>query len=167
LRRLFLLASLVAALPKRVRGQDAVPSSMVAAGARILAQMIQTARAKVIAGGVKPVPIGVHRGLLGYFPDSLLRKARFAAGQDDGAALPALAFGYGHAAAVTLGEVVVFRDPRAAETDLKLWAHELTHVLQYQRWGIDGFAERYVSGRESVEKEAYDNADRFAAWRAR
>ena len=50
------------------------------------------------------------------------------------------------------------------ETDLKTWAHELTHVMQYQRWGVEGFAERYVRDSAEVEQEAIDNANRFAAW---
>ena len=45
---------------------------------------------------------------------------------------------------MTLGDVVLFKTEQMAETDLKVWAHELTHVMQYQRWGIEGFAERYV-----------------------
>ena len=167
MRRQFLLASLLALLPKRARSQDVVPPALIAAAAQVLAQSIEAARARAIAEGVHPVPSGVYRGLLGYFPHGLLRNVRFAAGRAEGIALPSLAFTYGDAAAVTLGDVVLFRDPLKAQTDLKLWAHELTHMLQYQRWGIEGFAERYVRDSRAVEKEAYDNADRFAAWRGR
>lgn len=109
----------------------------------------------------------MYRALLGFFPDALLRRARYAVGQVDAIALPSLAFTYGDAFAITLGDVVLFRDADKARTDAKLWAHELTHVLQYQRWGIDGFAEHYVRDHSAVEREAYANADRFAAWRAR
>ena len=167
MRRQFLLASLVALLPKRARSQDVVPPALIGAAAQVLAGMIESARAQSIAGGVQPIPSGVYRGLLGYFPDGLLRKARFSAGHADRIVLPSLAFAYGDKAAITLGDVVLFRDPHAAQTDLKLWAHELTHVLQYQRWGIDGFADHYVRDSKAVEKEAYENADRFAVWRPR
>jgi hypothetical protein len=78
--------------------------------------------------------------------------------------LPALAFSYGDATAITLGDVVLFKNELVAETDLKVWAHELTHVMQYQRWGVEGFTERYVRDSGAVEREAIDNADRFAAW---
>jgi hypothetical protein len=167
LRRQFLLAGLLAMLPKRGRSQEVLPPALMSAATQVLAQLIEAARGKAIADGVKPIPSGVYRGLLGYFPDGLLRKARFAIGKAEGIALPSLAFTYGDKTAMTLGDVVLFRDPRSAETDLKLWAHELTHVLQYQRWGTEGFAARYVRDHRGVEKEAYDNADRFAAWRAR
>ena len=60
---------------------------------------------------------------------------------------------------------MLFRDEHTAQTDLVLWAHELTHVMQYQRWGTDGFAARYVRDMNAVEKEARDNAARFKTWR--
>jgi hypothetical protein len=65
---------------------------------------------------------------------------------------------------MTLGEVVVFKDDRLAQGDLGLWAHELTHVMQYQRWGIDGFASRYVTDSAGLEREARANAERFLTW---
>jgi Domain of unknown function (DUF4157) len=70
----------------------------------------------------------------------------------------------GDATAITLGDVVLCRNEQVAETDLKVWAHELTHVMQYQRWGIEGFADRYVRDSAAVEQEAIDNANRFVAW---
>jgi len=135
--------------------------------APLLARLIEASRTQAIAAGVQKMPESVRRGLAGYFPDALLRKVRFAAGAVEGNAAPALAFAYGDAAAMTLGDTIVFRDRWRAESDLKLWAHELTHVQQYDRWGIDGFAERYVRDSKAVEQEAYGNADRFEAWRAR
>jgi hypothetical protein len=164
-RRQFLLAGLLSLLPGRSRAQDTVPPALRGVAAQLLARLIETARSQAIADGVQPVPVGVRRALLGYFPDGLLGKVRYAAGRSDDNALPSLAFGYGDTAAMTLGDVVVFKNPLKAQTDLKLWAHELTHVLQYQRWGTDGFAERYVRDSKAVEQEAYDNADRFEAWR--
>jgi hypothetical protein len=58
----------------------------------------------------------------------------------------------------------MFRDAGTASQDLVLWAHELTHVMQYERWGTLGFAERYVRDHEVVEREARENAARFRAW---
>jgi hypothetical protein len=40
--------------------------------------------------------------------------------------------------------------------DPKLWAHEITHVVQYARWGVDEFAVRYLRDYQAVEKEAWD-----------
>lgn len=169
MRRHLLFAGLLSLLPARTRAQQAAPSippALFGYAAQLLARLIETTREQTIADGVQPVPTSVYRGLLGYFPDALLRRTRFASGRSGNIALPAMAFSYGDAAAMTLVDVVVFREATAAQSDLKLWAHELTHVLQYQRWGIDGFADRYVRDSKSVEREAYDNADRFVAWRA-
>ncbi len=133
--------------------------------AAALARLIDDARQQAIADGVRPVPAGVYRSLLGYFPATLLHKARFAVGSVTPLSLPALAFRYGDAIAMTLGDVVLFKSEPAAQSDLKVWAHELTHVMQYQRWGIDGFADHYVRDSSAVEQEAIDNANRFLAWR--
>ena len=167
MRRQVLLAGFLAMLPKRGRSQDAAAPASIGVASQVLARLIESARAQAIADGVQPVPSRIYRGLLGYFPDGLLRKVRFTAGRPGHIALPSLAFSYGDTAAVTLGDVVLFKDPLKAQIDLKLWAHELTHVLQYQRWGIDGFAERYVRDSAEMEREAYGNADRFELWRTR
>jgi hypothetical protein len=131
-----------------------------------LARLIEEARQQAIADGVRPIPAGIYRSLLGYFPAALLQKVRFASGDAQPLTLPALAFAYGDAVALTLGDVVQFKTERMAQADLKTWAHELTHVMQYQRWGVDGFAQRYVRDSAEVEQEAIDNANRFMAWLA-
>jgi hypothetical protein len=161
-RRFLLLAGLSWALP--VRAQPAIAPGLLDYAASALADLIDSARRQAIADGVRPVPTGVYRSLLGYFPAALLQKCHFAAGEARALTLPAFAFSYGDATAITLGDVVLFKNERVAETDLKVWAHELTHVMQYQRWGIEGFAERYVRDSGAVEREAIDNANRFAAW---
>jgi Domain of unknown function (DUF4157) len=106
----------------------------------------------------------MHSALLGYFPDAVLRKVRYASGHADNITIPGLALSYGHIDAVTLVDVVLFREDRAAHNDSKLWAHELTHVMQYERWGVDGFATRYLEDHDAVEREARDNADRYVNW---
>jgi len=163
-RRLLLLAGLSWALP--ARAQAPVAPGLMDFASNALARLIETARERAIADGVKPIPPAVYRGLLGYFPAWLLQKVRYASGRYNGAlTLPSLAFSYGDTAAITLGDVVLFRNETLAQNDLKLWAHELTHVMQYQRWGIDGFAGRYVSDRAGVEREANENAAKFEKWR--
>jgi Domain of unknown function (DUF4157) len=162
MRRFLLLAGLAWILP--VRAQPTIPPGLLDYASSALAALIDGARQQSIADGVRPIPPGVYRALLGYFPSTLLQKCRYATGDARALTLPALAFAYGDATAITLGDVVLFRNEQLAETDLKLWAHELTHVMQYQRWGIDGFAERYVRDSHAVEQEAIDNANRFAAW---
>ena len=162
MRRSFLLAPFAWALP--ARSQPTVPPSLLEHGARLLAGLIQGGRESAIANGVRPIPPRMHSALLGYFPDAVLRKVRFASGHSDNITIPGLALTYGHMDAVTLVDVVLFREDRAAQYDSKLWAHELTHVMQYERWGVDGFATRYLRDFDAVEREARDNAKRYASW---
>jgi hypothetical protein len=136
-----------------------------AAGA--LADLIETARRQAIADGVRPVPTAAYGALLGYFPAALLQKTRFAVGGAGQLTVSGLGFSYGHALAITLGDVILFKTERAACRNIRIWAHELTHVMQYQRWGVDGFAASYVRDNAAVEREAIDNADRFVAWQTR
>jgi hypothetical protein len=157
-----MLAGLAWVLP--LRAQPAIPVELLDYAGSALAGLIDGARQQAIADGVRPIPAAVYRSLLGYFPAALLQKCRFAVGHSRALTLPALAFSYGDATAITLGDVVLFKNERLADNDLRVWAHELTHVMQYQRWGIEGFAERYVRDSGAVEQEAIDNANRFAAW---
>ena len=167
MRRSLLLTSLAWALPAWAQPEppaSLIPPSLVEHAVRLLATLIQAGRDSAIAGGVKPVPPQIHRALLGFFPDAILRKARYVSGQADSIGLPGLALTYGDVVAVALIDVILFRDDHRARADAKLWAHELTHVMQYERWGLDGFARRYLVNPDSVEKEARDNADRFVRW---
>lgn len=125
--------------------------------AAALAALIEAERRRAIAAGVRPVPTAIYRALLGFFPSGLLLKARFSVG--DTAALP-----YGDALAMTAGDVIVFKNERLALADGCLWARELTRVVQFQRWGIEGFSRRWFQDATVEEQEANDNAARFAAW---
>jgi hypothetical protein len=132
---------------------------------QLLAQWITESRQQMLSAGTRPVPPQIAQGLAGYFPPELLREVRYRSGGSTEISLPGLMFQYGDAAAITLIDVVMFRSEADAQTDTKLWAHELTHVMQYRRWGVDGFAARYVADSNAVEREAYGNADRYVAWR--
>ncbi len=65
-----------------------------------------------------------------------------------------------------LNYVVVFKEQNDALYNPVLWAHELTHVIQYQDWGIGDFAKRYVRNYRSVEQTAYDAETRYMAFAA-
>ena len=162
MRRSLLLAPLAWAIP--ARAQPRIAPDLLDYAGEALAALIEGARRQAIADGVAPVPPAVSRSLLGFFPADLLQKARFGVGLTEAVNLPSLAFSYGDAVAMTLGEVILFKSDRQAKTDAKLWAHEMTHVMQYQRWGIEGFADRYVRDSAAVEREAIDNAKRFGVW---
>lgn len=162
MRRSFLLACLGWAIP--ARAQPGIAPGLLDYAGSALARLIEDGRQQAIADGVRGIPPSVYRSLLGYFPPALLQRCRFAVGGSRALTLPALAFSYGDATAMTLGDVVLFKAETVAQSDLKVWAHELTHVMQYQRWGVDGFANRYVRDSRPVEQEAIDNANRFVAW---
>jgi len=74
-------------------------------------------------------------------------------------ALYSLLLGTG-AEAVTLGDVIIFRDAQRAADPL-LWAHELTHVEQYERLGMATFARQYLQQGWVLEQEAIANASKI------
>jgi hypothetical protein len=130
----------------------------------ILADWIRASRRDAISAGVEPIPAQIRAELTGFIPEAILNKVRFRVGWGNEMALPALSFRFGDAAAITLDNVVMFRSWDDASNDLTLWAHELTHVQQYHKWGIDKFAKRYVKDHDDVEAEAETNAGRFDTW---
>jgi len=132
----------------------------------LLAQWITASRQQALAAGTEPVPPLIVQGVAGWFQPGLEQSVRWRTTGTTELSLPGLAFHYGDAAAITLIDVVLFRSDADTRHDLKLWALELTHVEQYRRWGVDGFAARYVADSGAVEREAYANANRFEAWRA-
>jgi hypothetical protein len=65
--------------------------------------------------------------------------------------------------AITLGDVIVFSDGGTAQNDLALWAHELTHVLQYENMGIETFAFEYLYDWQDLESQAESNSNAVMA----
>ena len=121
--------------------------------ARTLAVAIQQARDEAIKGGVQPIPPAMRKQLATVFPIELLDRVRYYVGKEGSLAMSA--FQYGHVQAVTLIDTIVFRNEADALSSDVLWAHELTHVRQYDRWGLDEFARRYAGDHKAVEAEAY------------
>jgi hypothetical protein len=131
----------------------------------ILAQWIRASRNDVINAGVGPMPPQIYQGLVGFFAPQVLQRVRYRSGWGNELALPALSFEFGDVAAITLGtDIIMFRNESDAQNNLSLWAHELTHTLQYERWDTLDFAKRYVKDHNGVEGEAIANASRFDQW---
>jgi len=101
------------------------------------------------------IPPAIRQKLAPFFSAAILKKVRYSTDwqnvTSDGA-LYSLLLATG-AEAVTLGEVVIFRDAANAADPL-LWAHELTHVEQYTRLGIAAFATQYLQQGWQMEEEA-------------
>jgi hypothetical protein len=106
------------------------------------------------------IPEAIHRTLAPFFPLPVLQKVRYSTTWRDEATqdpLYSVLLGTG-ANAVTLIDVIIFRDAHQA-ADPVLWAHELTHVEQYDRLGVEAFAEQYLQQGWMLEQEAYTRAD--------
>jgi len=88
------------------------------------------------------IPESIRHTLAPFFSRAVLQKVRYSTDWQDAtaeSALYTLLLGTG-ADAVTLVDVIVFHDEERA-ADPVLWAHELTHVEQYDRLGIEAFAD--------------------------
>lgn len=130
-----------------------------AAVAPPLAAGIRFSRSQALRNDVRRLPPEVRKALEPYFEPQLLDTTRWSlAGQDLGVGT-LLARWYYEEGAVTLRDVIVFSDDEVAR-NVWLWAHELAHVEQYRRYGIDGFARRYATDWRALEAEA--NARAFA-----
>lgn len=127
-----------------------------------LAQWIIASRNDALKAGVQPVPADIRARLKGHFPDAILAGVRYRVGGGKEYSLQTHAF-KGNAAAITLHDVILFRPEQGNVTDVHLWAHELAHVVQYQRWGVRGFAKRYTLDHQAVENAAEAEARRIMA----
>lgn len=108
------------------------------------------------------IPASIQHTLAPFFSRALLQKVRYSTEWQDTTAegaLYTLLLGTG-ADAVTLGDVIIFRDAQRA-ADPVLWAHELTHVEQYDRLGMAGFATEYLQRGWLLEEEATTNASKI------
>jgi hypothetical protein len=132
-------------------------TSQGAAGAA-LAKAIRFSRMRARAAATFPIPPLLRERLAPYFPAAMLEKVRYSLAGRRVSLGSALASWHLKEGAVTLDDTVVFTNARAA-ADLRLWAHELTHVQQYDELGVDGFGRLYAFDWQLVEREAQANAE--------
>jgi hypothetical protein len=130
-------------------------------GAVALAEAMHQARATYAHSGA-PLPPGVRVLLSLSFPAAVLDRVRVVDTDAEGS-LPAIIneiqTRYGEAAAggqsaVTIDDLVAFSEiPDASALDF--WAHEVQHVVQFQKLGgIDGFAATYTRDYRKLEADA-------------
>ena len=117
--------------------------------------------------GAQPIPPGIRQALSGYISDEIMNIARFRVG-DMGAinAAHVIQQWNGHVGAVTLIDVIVFRDASDAYNNPALWAHELTHVKQFKEWGAHSFAISYARNSDEIENPAYAVEGAYPQWAA-
>lgn len=115
----------------------------------------------------KRMPEHIKRALAPYFPARILDAVRWENFDPAKFTLPnsIIKARYDAVGAVTMNRLVIFNQgaqpvggPSRADTDCALWAHELTHVLQYDQMGIEAFAAIYCTGvgADKLEQQAYD-----------
>jgi hypothetical protein len=134
---------------------ESLSSFMVEALAPLLASWIASERDAAKAQGVEPIPPSIRAALKGYVPEPVLDRVHWREGAGE-LSLPQSVLRFGDTPAVTLDDVIVFRERRTALEDPTIWAHELKHVQQFAEWGIDRFSMRYLSDSGAVEQEAWD-----------
>ena len=143
-------------LPEDVR------EALLNATAPLLAAAIRESRQQAIDRGVSRIPPHIRSTLQPYFPTAILDKARWTTA--GGISLDgALTSWFNMEGAITLGEVIAFSDGTQAQQDVEVWAHELTHVIQYEQLGIETFAFEYSYDFTDLENQARDNASRTMA----
>jgi hypothetical protein len=142
-------ACILIALGRAVPAQLSGPQSLLEPA---VSAWIAGFREGAIERGVEPIPVDIRAAFLGFVPDEVLDGVRWRV--DGTATVEGLGiFGLRSASAITLDDVILFS--RAAQAaDIGIWAHELCHVIQFRRWGITGFVERYLADHRAVELEA-------------
>ena len=113
--------------------------------------------------GAMPIPYQIRQQLTGYASEDSMNRVRYKIGDNGFLNLAHVTEQGGFASAVTLIDVVIFRGPTEAN-DPSIWAHELTHVDQYQAWGVHSFAIQYARDYNGVENPAYGRGNGYWAW---
>lgn len=134
---------------------DLVPDGIYQIAAPALALWLTQARAEAASAGIQPIPPHIREQLLRWYDPSVLDAARYKVSDNGQFSAANAMLQNPDVGAVTLIDIILFRDAQTAEQDVALWAHELKHVQQYQEWGVEGFAQRYTQDFNAVEAPAY------------
>ena len=141
-----------AALTQEQVREHVMPSSAQRMLGPALAAFIVQSRDAAIERGVQPVSAEVRDAFAGFVSPELLERTRWRVDGETGLIGLAL-FQPGAVRAVTVDNVILFANAEEA-ANVKLWAHELYHVIQYEAWGVEGFAERFVDDHRAIEHDA-------------
>ncbi|TWE02450.1 uncharacterized protein DUF4157 [Pseudomonas sp. AG1028] len=123
--------------------------------ANALEGWILRSRESAVRQGTLPIPPLIREQLLPFYSAELLDAVRYKVGDLDELSAARNVMQNPDIRAVTLVDIIVFRNAEMAEHDAALWAHELLHVQQYREWGSAGFAARYSRDYNAVEAPAY------------
>lgn len=136
--------------------------AIVESSSPILKNYILASRNNALSNSA-PLPPEVLWEFQGFYgPEVLSVRWSHAWGNDF--SLQSNSFRFGDVAGIALDTVIVFRSMNDAYSPW-LWAHELAHIEQYRRWGIDDFTKRYIRDYSAIESEANARADEFIKFR--
>jgi hypothetical protein len=113
------------------------------------------ARAEAATADIQPIPANIREQLLRWYQPGVLDAARYKVSDNSQFNAATAMLQNPDVGAVTLIDIILFRNAQDAEQNVTLWAHELKHVQQYQEWGVQGFAQRYTEDFNGVEAPAY------------
>ena len=133
-----------------------LPDGIYQVAAPALALWLSQSRAEAAIAGTQPIPEPIREQLLRWYAPSVLDAALYKVSDNGQFSAATAMLQNPDIGAVTLIDIIIFRDARDAEQNIALWAHELKHVQQYQEWGVEGFAQRYTQDFNAVESPAYD-----------
>ena len=152
------IPNMLANLPKDIGQALLAPHGQVLAG--LIRQAANEARS-----AARPIPPEIASQLRPYFPSHVLARAMWAPTDPNRFSIDTLR-NMLQDGAITLDNIIVFvdstdADPRffngltpANKEIRRLWAHEMTHVMQYTNMGIESFATVYSVNWESLESQA-------------
>ncbi|WP_165422253.1 eCIS core domain-containing protein [Rhizobium ruizarguesonis] len=122
-------------------------------GGPTLEAWLRQSRNDAVNGSI-PIPKNVRQAMQGWYTDALMDTVGYKIGDNGELNVAHDSITYGDAVAVTLIDVIVFKNADVAN-DMSVWAHELHHVTQFNDWGVHSFAVQYVRSVNSVENPAY------------
>lgn len=124
----------------------------------VLAQAILHGEAQASRAGARPIPEPIARILAPHFKADLLKTVRWTIGTGRVDLGTFLTEQYMDEGAVALNRQVVFSSERLTR-NVWIWAHELAHVEQYRRMGVNRFAAAYIADWQAIEREATNRAN--------
>jgi hypothetical protein len=132
-----------------------LPDGIYQIAAPAMALWLTQARTEASSDGIQPIPPHIREQLLRWYAPSVLDAAHYKVGDISQFNAATAMLQNPDVGAVTLIDIILFRDTETAEQNIALWAHELKHVQQFQEWGVEGFAQRYTQDFNAVEAPAY------------
>jgi hypothetical protein len=157
--RTYDLKSDIRAIGRRSDAQVRISTDLVArqVGGAALARTIRQSRWQALSERTFPVPQNIRDDLEPHFPTIDFDTLRWKPANGRLSLGTALTQWYLKEGAIALEDLIVFSSLSTAK-GRSLWAHELTHVVQYQELGINGFARTYVLDHARLELQARQNA---------